>query len=419
VEEARRPEAAPSSRSPSAARARRIPTVAAPFELDLRHAPGATLLFLFGVFFTFAPMLVLSVTPGRELAPSTIALWFVISGICGTLWALGGVVSSWLFIPAGAMQLFIAFAIGQRWFGAAGLSATKFNSVGGVAMLSIAAGYTCFVTYIVRHARRSIALSAEMALAARIHQHLVPDLAFECGPFQIAARSEASGVMGGDVMHAVPLADGAIEAIVADVSGHGVRAGVVMAMVRSAMESHRGRRAAGDGRALVTDLALELNRVLVALTEPDMFVTAVIIHAAPNGVVHVAGAGHPPLLHRHARLDEGERVTALALPGLPLGVIEDFEPTLETLTLERGDALVLYTDGLTETALARSAARPRDGRAGVQRLDIEGLTPLVASAPDGVMNAVEYLLDAVDAAGGRLPAEDDRTVLVLADRRDR
>lgn len=399
---------------------RPIPTIAAPFQLDLRHAPAATMLFLLGVFFTFAPMLVMSVNSGRDLAPSTIALWFVISGVCGTMWAVAGVTTSWLFIPAALLQMSAAMAIGQRWLGDWGLSASTLNRVGLFSMVSIGAGYTCFCVYIIRHARRTIALSAEMTLAARIHQHLVPDLAFEHGPFEIAARSEASGVMGGDVMHAMPLPDGSVEAIVADVSGHGVRAGVVMAMVRSAMESHRGRRAAGGGRALVNDLALELNRVLVALTEPDMFVTAVVVHAAPDGTVHVAGAGHPPLLHRRARSGEGERVTALALPGLPLGVIEEFEPTFETLTLGPGDALVLYTDGLTETVVTGAAARPREGRAtAARRLEVEGLVPLVAAAPAGAMETVDFLLDAVDAAGGRKPAEDDRTVLVLADRRPR
>ncbi len=373
------------------------------------RSPRASLLFFLGVFFTFAPVMTLL---GQMESPSPIAVafWFVVSGVCGVLWALTSVSTRWLLVAIPA-QITAAMLGPRRWMGPFYLPVSGYNPIGVISVGSIALGYACFLTCIVVYSRRAMRLGVEMDLAAQIHRYLVPEISLREGGFEVAARSDASGAMGGDLVHAGILADGSAEAIVADVAGHGVRAGVVMAMVRSALESHRTRRGdaaltAADGPASLSALAADLNRVLSALTEPDVFVTAAMVHVAPDGALSAITAGHPPILVRTA----GARGTAggagtrtLGGPDFPLGVIPDAPAaTILTDRLGPGESLVLYTDGLTEASIPRG-----------RRLEVEGLAAIVERAPQEAAAAVDAILAGVIAAAAPGPPEDDRTVLVL------
>jgi len=386
--------------------------ISTPFHFDFRRAPAASMLFLLGVALVFAPLLLLTVTPLRPIGAATTATWFAISGGCAILWALGGTASRWFFLVAIPAQMLAGLAIGGGWLGPVSLGEVRANPVGTISVLCIAAGYTCFVSYIVVHGRRAMALSVEMSLAARIHKHLVPPIDLATGSFLVSARSNASGVMGGDVLHAEAMPDGSILALVADVSGHGVRAGVVMAMVRAAIESHRARDGSESGRELIAALAHELNRVLVRLTEPDMFVTAAIVHVAMDGEYHALVAAHPPILHRRALIAGAPRtLIQVGGAGLPLGVIDELDAAASTGRLDPGDELVLYSDGLTEARV-----RAFDGRAlggAPSLLGVEGLERSVATMPSEPREAVACVLDAVTRAAVSTSAEDDQTILIL------
>lgn len=405
--------------------------LATPFQFDLRRAPGATALFVLGVALTFAPLMLMTVTPVRPLPAATVAVWFAISGVCAVLWALAGTLSRKLFLVAAPAQALAAMAIAGQWLGPLSIRASGVNWFGLIAVLCIAGGYACFVTYIIVHGRRAIALSFEMTLAARIHRSLVPEIALSSGPFEIAGRSVASGVMGGDVMDARTLADGSIQALVADVSGHGVRAGIVMAMVKAAIESFESRGSEETGGARITALAGELNRVLVRLTEPDMFVTAAIVHVGRGGEYHALLAGHPPILHR-----SGERSGIPCAPapvgadGLPLGIIDELDAIVVTGQLRAGESIVLYSDGLTEARVgvprplrrgsanaagaARSSAEPN--RHGTSLLGVEGFASLIATLPVDAGGVAARAIDDVARLSVASMPEDDQTVLVIRNR---
>jgi len=367
-----------------------------------------TILFLFGVFLTFAPVMLMTVRTAVTPGPWGLAMYFIVSGLCGTLWAMGGVFDRRIFIIAVIAQL-AAVVFLPAGLGGNAVRAVGGSPVGVASVLSIAAGYTCFAVVISRYARQSMTLSVEMDLAGRIHRHLVPAVDLSAEGFEVAARSDASGYMGGDVVHATVRDDGSVEAIVADVAGHGVRAGVVMAMVRSAIESHSAHREQGDGRSLVLGLATELNRVLVALTEPDMFVTAALVHVMPDGRFVGLLAAHPPFLCRRAA-SRGGAVETLGGDGLPLGVLPELDTTIVTGAIEPGDSLILYSDGITEAAVLR---RGRDDRTKVKpMLGLEGVAAIAATLSGSAQESVDRMLDEVDR---RCPgiAEDDRSVLVI------
>lgn len=403
-----------------------------PFQFDLLRTPASTILFLLGVALTFAPLLMMPLQLARAPSAPTVAIWFLISGTCATLWALAGSTKKWIFFIAAPVQLLAGLAVGNPWLGPYSLGPSSLDVLGLISMLCIGAGYACFVTFIVVHGKRAMTLSVEMNLASKIHRHLVPDIELSTDRFEVSARSRASGVMGGDIVHAATLPDGSIEAIVADVSGHGVRAGVVMAMVRGAIESHRARRTAEggstldgrgtieDGRLLVTSLAHELNRVLVRLTEPDMFVTAAIVHVAPSGDYHALVAAHPPVFLRSAKAGAGgaptgglPSVTPIGGAGLPLGVIDEVEATLSTGLLERGDGLVLYSDGLTEARVGSAHAPRESARATAALLGVDGLASIVSTMPAAPRDAVTSILAEVERASASKAPEDDQSILIV------
>jgi len=144
--------------------------------------------------------------------------------------------------------------------------------------------------------------------------------------------------IGGDWYDALRLADGRVVMSIGDVSGSGLDAAVTMSNVRQVL---RGVAHVHPDPGMMLDAA---DRTLQA-EEPDRIVTAFVAVLDPvTDELSYASAGHPrPLLRRR----DGEW-TELVAPGLPLGAPSKGSRTTESATMQRGGALVLYTDGLTE-----------------------------------------------------------------------
>src|SRR5690349_21256989 len=149
------------------------------------------------------------------------------------------------------------------------------------------------------------------SLGCQMQSTLVPPLSY------IGAQVEAHGLaipkddVGGDLMDLVASEDD-FTAYVADVSGHGFRAGVLMGMVKTAV-----RYGLLLGQPL-TKLLDDLNRVLPAVKEPSMYTTFAALRLSGTHEVEYISAGHVPLLHYHHSTRE---VTRHSLPQLPLGLI--------------------------------------------------------------------------------------------------
>lgn len=259
-----------------------------------------------------------------------------------------------------------------------------------IAVVSVSVGFTLLVGFIRRQQQRSERLRTEIDLAQKIHATLVPPIALRTARFDVQGRSTASSEMGGDLIDAV-LADGRVDLYLADVSGHGVGAGLVMGMVKSALRMRLEPGLAADLPLLLRDL----NRVVTEVSRPGIFVTFAAVRLDADGV-HSALAGHLPVLHWRAA---DRTLHRLDNQSLPLGVDSGERFHAHLAAIASGDLLVLYTDGLTETQ------NPAGQLFGLDRLE-----RAVARHADLELPALLDALLAEVAAFG--PQTDDRTLLL-------
>jgi phosphoserine phosphatase RsbU/P len=183
------------------------------------------------------------------------------------------------------------------------------------------------------HVRLSV---ASPRVAAEIHRALVPPIHKTIASFEIYGISIPSGEVGGDLVDVAE--DGRLwTRYVADVSGHGVSAGLLMAMLKTAVRTRAKNVSSGE-------LLAEVHRALYPLKTPNMFATVAVLQWTGR-VFNTALAGHLPLLHY---LHSCGEVREYAAPDLPLGVLPEQTFGQTEVACQTGDIFLLLTDGLTE-----------------------------------------------------------------------
>ena len=124
----------------------------------------------------------------------------------------------------------------------------------------------------------------------------------------------------------------------ADVAGHGVAAGVLMSMVKTAVHMYlTTSRPPGEG------LLEAVNRALTPLTGPASYATFAYVLINPDGRVTYSAAGHPPMFHL-----QDNTVTRHLIENLPLAMFADTSYSTQAIEFRPGDLLTIVTDGLTE-----------------------------------------------------------------------
>jgi serine phosphatase RsbU (regulator of sigma subunit) len=231
---------------------------------------------------------------------------------------------------------------------------------------------------------------AEILLARDIHRRLVPRIETRIGAFEFRGVSVPSGEVGGDLIDVVESPDG-WTSLVADVSGHGVAAGLLMGMVKSAtrVQLRTGTR--------FDELLTTLNAVLFDLKSPAMFVTFAGVQYEAGQPLRFTVAGHLPILHYRAATAD---VAEVSIPQLPLAMFSDTAFTSAVVECAAGDLFVLLTDGLTEIFDSR------DQEFGLPR--VKALMQEHATAP---LDRLEDRLLTASRAHG--PQMDDQTLLLI------
>lgn len=184
-------------------------------------------------------------------------------------------------------------------------------------------------------------LNRQFEQIANIQRSLLPQKLPDIPGLDIATSYLTSDQAGGDYYDFFPFPDGRWGFLIADVSGHGPAAATVMAMLRAILHCYSGEE---FSPASVMRFA---NDKLVACNLDGSFVTAFFaVYDPKDGSLAWARCGHNPPLLKRPRQNTVIELDAAGVP--PLGIVPGLEPEQDTLRLNPGETLVLYTDGITE-----------------------------------------------------------------------
>jgi serine phosphatase RsbU (regulator of sigma subunit) len=212
-----------------------------------------------------------------------------------------------------------------------------------VGWISTCLGVNSIMTLLRSQERKREVLESEMAAARQVQQRLLPAAAPDVRGFDIAGVCTPANDVGGDYYDYLSLSSGNVAIAIADVSGKGLPAGLLMTLTKGALKT------GFDGSEDLRHVLCAINRTIRDSAERGMFVSMALAKIdIDGGSVQVARAGHnPPLLVHHDGAYEWIAPTGLAL-GLDAGTRFEQVCATRDLTLDRGDTLVLYTDGVTE-----------------------------------------------------------------------
>jgi serine phosphatase RsbU (regulator of sigma subunit) len=190
-------------------------------------------------------------------------------------------------------------------------------------------------------------LRRDLALAAEVQRRLLPPVPPPCAGATLAAFTLPARTVGGDYYDFLVLPDERIGLAVADVSGKGVAAALLMSVVQASL-----RVISGDSAVSVSQLAAKMNRFLYASTGANKYATFFYAQLEERtGHLRYVNAGHnPPYLVR--RTDGGVEITELGIGGTVLGLFDEVEYEEAHVDLLPGDLLVAFTDGVTEAVNA-------------------------------------------------------------------
>lgn len=237
-------------------------------------------------------------------------------------------------------------------------------------------------------------IEREMALAWDVQRRLFPEEAPLLARSELFGRTLPSRTVSGDYYDFFVRGDGTVDVVVADVCGKGMAASILAASVQSAFQAWAAEHFPPDR------LCARLNDLVHRRTSPEKFVTFLAaLYDPETGAVVYSNAGHNPGILLRASGGH-ERLPA---QGPPLGLFPGTRYGSGSLTLAPGDLLLLYTDGVTETANAE------DDEFGLDRL-IELVSGVAARPLDEIERAIG---DGLAAFAAGVPFGDDRTVVLL------
>ncbi len=242
-------------------------------------------------------------------------------------------------------------------------------------------------------------LDTDLELAKDIQRILLPSTAPDIGGYEISGINLAAQQVSGDYFDYIRIDEHRLGVAIADVSGKGVPASLIMAMCRSVLRSE------APGNDSSAQVLSSVNRQLYPDIKEDMFISmAYLILNDESEEIILGRAGHDaPVLYKA----EDQTVMRINPPGMALGI--DRGDVFDRVTrdfsqlLEKDDCLILYTDGVTE-ALDR-----RGMEFGMNRM----MQAIQASAPDGAAGIIKRLTDDLRNFVGRNPQNDDITLIAI------
>jgi Stage II sporulation protein E (SpoIIE) len=210
----------------------------------------------------------------------------------------------------------------------------------------IVLGYILLSAFAGAEGTRFFAAHTEIELAAGIQRALVPPLSVTGDAFEAYGLSLPSGAIGGDLLDIVPCGDASF-AYVADVSGHGVKAGVLMSMVKVCVRTHFAVPGVREEKVLES-----LNEVLYPLTDSGTYATLAFVLIQRGRPLLFSLAGHLPIFHFK---QQRGKVEQRSVENFPVAMFPDVLFDVSKIEAEPGDVVAIVTDGLTELSNKKGA----------------------------------------------------------------
>jgi sigma-B regulation protein RsbU (phosphoserine phosphatase) len=235
----------------------------------------------------------------------------------------------------------------------------------------------------------------EMEIAGGIQRSFLPESAPRIEGVELAALNSPAREVGGDFYDFIPVSQDKWGLVIADVSGKGVPAALFMALSRTLV------RANAVGNPTASQAIRRANDLIVEDDRANMFVTLFysVLNPTSRTLTYVNAGHNPPVMLRR----EGHGVILLEAKGIALGVIPNIELDEKEISLQEGDLVVLYTDGVTE------AINDREEQFGQQRL-----VRLIEEGRNlSAQELVTQIQQGVAAFSIGQPQFDDITVMVL------
>jgi len=239
-------------------------------------------------------------------------------------------------------------------------------------------------------------IEREISVAASIQQRILPEALPVIDGYDIAGINIPSKLVGGDYFDCISLPDGRYALVMADVAGKGMPAALLVSSLHAYLSAYL------ETHMSLAELAGRLNKVICRTSTPEKFITAFIALLTPGtGDLEAVNAGHNPV---YWMKNEGT-IQELKASGVPFGMLDlDLPYQNERFRLDKGDRVLLYTDGIPEATNQR-------------RELYESVSPLAGFLHDHKLATAELfirdLIDDIKNFTGDAPQSDDITALYL------
>lgn len=265
--------------------------------------------------------------------------------------------------------------------------------VGFGGILLLAAGYVMWLVVLNKEGSKRIRYQTEVQIAQTIQQRLLPSEVFRNRWCEASGLTVPATDVGGDYFDFITIDENRVAVVIADVAGHGIGAGILSAMTKSALHS----QILHDPSPVA--VLQNVNATLHQVAERKMFVTLAYALLDWNEKrARIATAGHPPVLHTGNGTMQEVRTQSLGLGMQRNGKFDEV-----VVPIAVGDSLCLYTDGVTETANEAN-----------EQFGIERLMKFVST--NGTLSAdalAQNVLKEVKAFAKTNELKDDATIVCI------
>ena len=250
-----------------------------------------------------------------------------------------------------------------------------------------------------REAMEKKHLENELNTASEVQRILLPSKSPNLDGYLISGLNVPAKIVSGDYYDYFKIDENRLGIVIADVSGKGVPASLITAMCRSVV------RANASNNHCPAEVLKKVNRQLFPDIREDMFISlAYLIVEANSGKIQIARAGHDAPLHYSSKT---QNINPINAPGIAIGIDSGdvFDKSIKSMELkvEKGDILLLYTDGVNE------ASDIRGEEFGTDRLN----KTLANTSGLGAEKVVKAIQNEVISFSGDVPQNDDITLIAV------